>query len=217
MLVCTFCNKEWQNSNSHRNHERLCKENPHRKEPKPKSDAWKLAMKTKHGGNQYTKAASLGLPKPLMSDETRKKISDASKKQVWDGERRQRHSDAMKKAVEQNPDSYTSSNRGRTKQFIFDGIKFQGKWELEFYQYCKENNIQIERSNEWFEYEWNGTRKYFPDFYLSEKDLYIEIKGYETERDRAKWNSFPKRLKIIRKEDIMMIRKGIWDCNIKVV
>lgn len=116
----------------------------------------------------------------------------------------------MKKAVEENPESYTSSNRGRVKQFEYDGIKFQGKWELDFYKYCKENEIQIERSNEWFEYEWNGTRKYFPDFFLREKNLYIEVKGYETERDLAKWKNFPKRLKVIRKDDIIAIRKGIW-------
>ena len=113
----------------------------------------------------------------------------------------------MKLAVENNPESYTSSNRGRVKQFEYDGIKFQGSWELEFYKYCKTNGIQIERSNEWFVYEWNGTRKYFPDFYLPEKKLYIEVKGYETERDRAKWSAFPKQLRVIRKTDIIQIRK----------
>jgi hypothetical protein len=217
MLVCKFCNKICKNLNSQRNHERLCKENPNRQIQKPKSEVWKKAMKNKKGANQYTKALNLKLPKPQISDETRKKLSESSKKQIWSEDRRKIHSDIMKKVVEKNPDSYSSSNRGRTKQIIFDGIKFQGKWELEFYQYCKKNNIQIERSNEWFEYEWNGTRKYFPDFYLKQYELYVEVKGYETERDRAKWNFFPKKLKIIKKQDILLIRKGLWDCNITVV
>ena len=163
--------------------------------------------------NQWTKSKETGIPY-ILKEETRKKFSEHTKRkniEHWSKEEnRKKQSEAMKKAVEKYPDSYTSSNRGRTKQIIVDGIKFQGKWELEFYQYCKTNNIQVERSNEWFEYEWNGTRKYFPDFYLREHGLYIEVKGYETERDRAKWNSFPKLLRVIRKDDIMNIRKGNW-------
>lgn len=161
--------------------------------------------------NQWTKAKETGIPYTI-SDETRRKLSESSTRvnnERWSSEEnRKKQSESMKKAVEKYPESYTSSNRGRTKQIIVDGIKFQGKWELEFYQYCKDNNIQIERSNEWFEYEWNGIRKYFPDFYLVEKDLYVEVKGYETDRDRAKWSAFPKQLKVIRKEDISAIRKG---------
>jgi len=204
MLLCKYCQKECKNENSLRNHERLCKENPNRI-IKPKSQKWLDAQKTKRKSNQWDKIDY------EISEVTRTKLSDASKRQTWNKERRLKHSEAMRLAVENNPESYTSSNRGRTKQIIFDGIKFQGKWELEFYQYCKSNGIQIERSNEWFEYEWNGIRKYFPDFYLRDKNLYIEVKGYETERDLAKWSSFPKQLKVIRKDDIMAIRKGIWD------
>jgi hypothetical protein len=195
MLNCIFCSKECANKNSHSNHERRCPLNPNRDYV-----SYKLGKK---GGNQYT----AGTAKPI-TNETRKKFSDASKKQIWNKERKQRHSDAMKRVVELYPESYTSSNRGRTKQILVDGIKFQGKWELEFYQYCKDNNIRIERSNEWFEYQWNGTRKYFPDFFLPDLKLYVEVKGYETDRDKAKWRDFPKKLRVIRSQDIIDIRKG---------
>lgn len=207
MLLCSFCGFGWKNENSLRNHQRLCKENPDRQTPKAKTKKWYDAMSTKKGANQYTYGAQ-------MAASTKEKISKASKNQVWDLDRKSKHSAAMKKAVENNPESYTSSNRGRTKQLIVDGVKFQGKWELEFYTFCKDNNIDIERSNEWFEYQWNGTRKYFPDFYLPQKDIYVEVKGYETERDRAKWSNFPKKLTIIRKEDIMNIRNGTFDIGI---
>ena len=209
MLLCNFCRKECKNENSLRNHERLCKENPNRDNDRIKAVQEKrtdsLRTRKQRGTfrNQWSDANY------KLKDSTRQKLKNQI--QVWNDERKLKHSDSMKRAVENNPDSYTSSNRGRTKQILFDGIKFQGKWELEFYQYCKKNNIQIERSNEWFEYEWNGKRKYFPDFYLREKDLYIEVKGYETDRDRAKWNCFPKHLKIVRKEDIISIRKGTWN------
>jgi len=156
--------------------------------------------------NQWTKAKETGIPY-LIKDETRNKLSDASKKQKHSEETKDKISKSIRKAIERNPDAYTSSNRGRTKQIIYDGIKFQGKWELEFYQYCVQKSILIVRSNEWFEYEWNGIRKYFPDFYLPNLDAYIEVKGYETERDRAKWKYFPKKLIVIRKEHIESIRR----------
>ena len=164
--------------------------------------------------NQWTKAKETGIPFQLK-DETRKKFSNNTKKlndNRWsDPENRKKQSAAMKLAVQKYPESYTSSNRGRTKQIVFEGIKFQGSWELEFYKYCKLKNIQIVRCNEWFEYEWEGTRKYFPDFYLPEKDLYVEVKGYETEKDQAKWAHFPKKLRVVKRKDISDIKKGIWD------
>jgi hypothetical protein len=40
------------------------------------------------------------------------------------------------------------------------------------------------------------SHRYFPDFYLPETEEYIEIKGYKTERDEAKWKYFPKDKKL---------------------
>lgn len=207
-MTCNFCGKVCKNINSLRNHERLCKLNPNREFTPPKSQAWYDSMSKRRGRgtNQFTKAKETGIPY-IIKESTRKKISEISKMQVWSDERRLLHSIMMKNVVELHPESYTSSNRGRTKQIIFDGIKFQGSWELDYYKWSIENSIEIERCKEFFEYEWNGIRKYFPDFYLPKLDIYVEIKGYETERDRAKWSQFPKKLLIIRKKDIIDIRK----------
>ena len=38
--------------------------------------------------------------------------------------------------------------------------------------------------------------------------LVKEVKGYETVRDRAKWLTFPKKLRIIKEEEIKQIRQG---------
>lgn len=212
MLLCNHCGKECKNQNSLKNHERLCRENPNRQLSWFEQHAAEAARLRKefNWGNQWTKAKKTGVPY-IIRDDTRKKLSESSietNKQKWAREgSRERQSEAMKRAVEKYPESYTSSNRGRTKQVIIDGIKFQGAWEVEFYQYCKASNIKIERPNKWFPYEWNGARKYFPDFYLPEKELYVEVKGYETDRDRAKWSAFPKKLRVIKKEDIIKIRQ----------
>jgi hypothetical protein len=161
-------------------------------------------MLGKKGANQYSYGAT-------CSDETRKKLSEASKKQVWDDNRRKNLSDAMKKAVENNPESYTSSNRGRTKQIILDGMKFQGQWEVDFYTWAKNAGLNPVRPTNGFKYIWNGERTYFPDFYIESLDMYIEVKGYETDRDRAKWLQFKGNLRIIKEAEIKQIRQGCFE------
>ena len=114
----------------------------------------------------------------------------------------------MKLAVESHPDSYTSSNRGRTKQILFEGLKFQGNWELQFYIWAKSKGLAPVRTPCGFKYEWNGIRTYFPDFYIPSLDLYVEVKGYETDRDRAKWTQFPHKLVVLKAKQIKQINNG---------
>jgi hypothetical protein len=81
-MNCKFCEKPCKNNNSLRNHERLCKKNPNKQEVV--SNFIEYNKKRKYlnikGSNHYTKAKELGLPKPLISEETRKKnIRDIKK------------------------------------------------------------------------------------------------------------------------------------------
>ena len=164
------------------------------------SERWKRS-------NGAIKAKELGKTWQV-SEETRIKLSNASKKQVWDEQRRLNHSRAMKQAVKNHPESYNSKNRGRVKQFQKYGVIFQGKWELYFYDYCISKNISILRNDKAFDYVWNGERKYFPDFYLPELDYYVEVKGYKTERDQYKWQQFEEKLIIIDRPQIDIILSG---------
>ena len=123
-------------------------------------------------------------------------------------ETKKKLSESMKRAVLANPESYSSSNRGRTKQIIVDGIKLQGQWEVDFYIWARDSGLEPRRPTDAFKYEWNGERWYHPDFYLPSLDMYVEVKGYETDRDRAKWLTFPKKLRIIKETEIKQIRKG---------
>jgi hypothetical protein len=191
MNTCIYCQKEFAKRNGITLHQRSCKFNPNR---------------VAHP-NQWTNGYT-------WKPETLEKISQASKKQIWCEEKRARQSIIMKRAVENNPESYTSSNRGRTKQIEYKEIKFQGQWELDFYMWCEEQGIAVERSKVWFDYNWNGARKYNPDFYLPELNTYVEVKGYETDRDRNKWLQFPKNLVIIKAKQIFEIRKGIFNLRL---
>lgn len=178
---CSFCNKIFCVKNAVTNHERRCLNNPNR--------LLEIISIKEHG--LRPEKSRLGMLKYYESSENRKIQSDR-----------------MKRVAIDNPESYNSSNRGRTKQIIYNNIKFQGSWELIFYKWAEESNVLIERLNIGFSYIWNGERTYFPDFYLPELDLYIEVKGYETDRDRAKWDQFPHKLKIVRKDDINKIKNG---------
>ena len=57
------------------------------------------------------------------------------------------------------------------------------------------------------QYFWNNSwHLYFPDFYLEDYNMYIEIKGYETERDQYKWKVIDN-LIIFKKEEIKFIKE----------
>lgn len=92
--------------------------------------------------------------------------------------------------------------------YNYKGIDLDGTWELEYAKYLDSNNIEWKRPKERFEYIFeNKIRHYTPDFYIVQGDTYIEIKGYKTKKDDAKWKQFPKdkRLKVLFKEDLIKI------------
>jgi len=192
MLNCQYCGSTRINDNSLRQHEIRCKENPDGIIVKPSMG---MLGKKGLGNNQFTKAKKLGLPPPTFSKESiakgiATKLKNGTLKKT--SEQKKNTSIAMKKAVEKYPESYTSANRGRTRQFIVDEIKLQGQWEVDFYMWAKKKNLNPQRPTQGFKYVWNGERTYYPDFYIESLDLYVEVKGYETERDQAKWSQFPK-------------------------
>ena len=216
-MFCKFCDKECKNENSKRNHERLCKLNPYKQEIKSIGFT-KYNQSVKNGDvkaiNHFIKAKQLGLPKPTISDETRKKISLKSKetaKQYWNDETRLFRSEIMKQVVRNNPDSYSANNIcGRTKKITYNGFTLNGSWELIVAQWLDRNNIKWTNKIEPFQYIWNdNTHLYFPDFYLIDYDWYIEVKGYERERDRCKWLAV-KNLVVIKQKEIKEIKMDLY-------
>lgn len=217
-LDCVFCGRQSLNLNSAAQHLIRCEKNPDKidlsylTQANANLDSYRKKIQSgeiKHI-NQYSKAERLGLPKPVVSPLVSERRKELNRLRKWTIEDRKKHSDTMKQVVAKNPESYTSANRGRTKQIIYNEIKFQGRWELKFYKWCEHNNIKCERNFTGFSYFWNGDRLYYPDFYLTDLDYYVEVKGYQTERDIAKWNQFPKKLLIIEKKSITEIDKAIY-------
>jgi hypothetical protein len=212
-MNCRFCEKVCKNDNSLRNHERLCHKNPDRQIIVSNFIEFNKKRKEQNikGTNHFVKSKQLGLPIPLMSDKTKKKISDALKNRVWTEEQRKQHSEVMKIAVKKHPDSYTKNNVvGRVKNIDYNGIKLKGKWELIVAKWLDDNQIKWEHETKSFEYEWNGIRNYYPDFYLPDFDFFIEVKGYVTDRDLSKWKNITN-LKVFKLNEINKIKNNTLD------
>lgn len=206
--ICDFCEQEYKQTN----HKTFCDKNPNRK--------------IRITSNQHIKAKDRG-EKIIISEETRQKLSKAGigRKHTEEGLSKIRK--GVQRAVKENPDSYAGGyNRGRVKSLTCsNGFTVLGKWEQTFVEFCLSNNIEIQQPNTGFSYEWNGSRTYFPDFYLPQSDQWVEIKGYETERDRAKWDSMinfhKKNLIVIKQKEMKNLNEWCdvldsnqrWDCS----
>jgi hypothetical protein len=155
-----------------------------------------------------------GLPVP---DSTRAKISAAlkgkstGKASTPEAEilRRAKISETMKK----NPNAggyRTGSGVGKGswhESNIAGRVWLDSTYEKRYAVLLDNQKIDWQRNSKSFEYvDENGrTRKYIPDFYLPEAGVFIEIKGYETERDRCKWRDFPYKLNVLFESDIIKI------------
>ena len=218
MYKCKYCGKECKNKKSLVQHEIRCKKNPNRINYDNSTNNLAEYNKKLKGGlvvksntNQYTKAKNLGLPKPTISINTRKKLSS-----IWLGrkhseESKQKTSTTMQRVVREHPESYSSQNvGGRIKKVEYNGLLLDSTWEVIVAQFLDSNNIEWIRPKLGFEYTYkNKSHIYYPDFYLPQYDRYIEVKGYRRLNDPYKWKSVPN-LIIIEREEILDILKGIY-------
>ena len=193
--ICPFCDKECKNSNSLKNHERLCKLNPNKQE-----SSFVKYNKIRIPTNQYIKAKELGLEKPQISEETREKFSKIWKDKKLPEEMKLKIKSSVTEKIKNN-DWHLSFSKSRIVEY--KGIKFLGNWELKFAQYLDNHNIKWERPKKMFNYIFeNENHKYLPDFYLPDYNLYIEIKGYPTNKDFAKWEQCIENLDIYFGDDL---------------
>jgi hypothetical protein len=220
-MECKYCGKSCKNRNSLVNHERLCKLNPDKQQVSSGiSNFIKYNEKVKSGivikkaTNQHTKAALEGRV-ITISDETRDKISKTSKGRKHTPEAIEKLKVSMRQAVLNNPDSYTASNvSGRAPIIEYNGVKLKGTWEVETAKWLDRNNIRWTNVIKGFEYEWeNRIHLYYPDFFLIDFNRYIEVKGYERDKDRAKWKVVDN-LIVIKKDGITKIKNNVFHLDL---
>ena len=203
-MICKFCNKICKNDNSLHQHEIRCYDNPNKIKTKHSLETIrKISEKMKLANSNSTR---------VWKKESREKIGKFSKEfnsTYWTEEKRKEHSNLMKKVVQENPESYSTSNvSGRAKIYTHRGIKLKGTWEVRIAEMLDENEIKWTNEIIPIPYFWNNSwHLYFPDFYLIDMDKYIEVKGYQRDRDESKWSYVKKPLIIIKNSDIKSLIK----------
>lgn len=147
----------------------------------------------------------------VISEEGRKKLSELNKEKYKNPLELEKLSKAVSKAVRKKVIEGTwHTSLKNTSRFEYKGIKVHGTWELEYVKWLDKNNIKWRRVTESFKYTLDSKeRRYTPDFYLIEEKCYIEVKGYETEKDKAKWECFPKGLKLVVLKKNDLIKLGV--------
>ena len=68
------------------------------------------------------------------------------------------------------------------------GLYYRGSYEAHFLDYCFENKIKVERAKSIKYHFKNKKRVYYPDFFLKEKNLIIEIKSLYTYKKELEKN-----------------------------
>lgn len=199
ICYCKYCGKECKNLNSLKQHEIRCKDNPdHIQVIKPKGNTkhhtpWNKGLtketdsRIKKQGETYSQRVKDGTIKPWqagLTKETDERVRNIAEKS----------SESILNKVKL--DTWHNSF-GKSKLVEYNGISFHGNWEVEFAKFLDKHKISWIRSTKKFNYIFeNKNRFYTPDFYLTDLDIYIEVKGYPTEKDYAKWNQFPNNLKL---------------------
>lgn len=214
--ICKYCGKTCKNKNSLAQHEIRCKYNSNR--IAIKSGFIDYNKKVKEGvidkryTNQFTKAKELGLLQPIITEVTREKLGRTWRGKTLPTEMKEKISEGMQKAVRLYPDSYSSSNvNGRVKKVVYKNITLDSQWEVDFAIWLDENKIIWERPNKGFEYNYKDKKHiYYPDFYLPQLDIYVEVKGYKREKDEYKWKSL-NNLIVLLSKDIKKIKDRTFD------
>lgn len=112
-----------------------------------------------------------------------------------------------------------NNSGGRCKWYEVSGIKVQGTWERNIAEKFNELNVKWEKVKTYpLEYVKNNKiKRYSPDFYLPDFDLYLEIKGYWWGNDREKMDLIIEqnpniKIIIIEKYDYERILQGelVW-------
>lgn len=135
-----------------------------------------------------------------LSDEQKAKISLSLK-----GKKLGRASTPEKEALRKQKISQSLKGRtggyrkgsGRGKSGWYKGYWCDSSWELAFVVYNLDHRILFKRNTEKFPYLYDGRLSYYiPDFILG--SVYIEIKGYDTAKNKAKYAAFSKQLRVFK-------------------
>mgnify|MGYP000844595330 CR=1 FL=1 len=114
--------------------------------------------------------------------------------------------DKISKGVKKIGGGGYRKNSGRGKHGWYKGFWCDSSWELAWVIYNLDHGIKFERNTKGFEYIFEEKiYKYYPDFKILKDNLYIEIKGWIDEKNKAKISQFKGFLKVLFRNDMKYI------------
>lgn len=210
IFICQFCGRETTNLGANKKHENSCQNNPN-------PIAYKGGRKPGYkGANQYTKAQSLGLPKPEISESSRQKLRNANIGRKHSQEVKDKISRARRKYLAENPDmvpyklnhySKGSSYPERYWKKIFDkaGLNYVEQYQIHTYQ------LDFALVEEKIDIEIDGDQHYLDERIIESdkrRNQYLENLGWKI--IRIKWSDYKKLVdKQDRKDYIDSVMKKI--------
>ena len=202
MVSCRFCEKQYS-SLGIKMHEKFCTLNPNRS--LTHSGGRKKGSTPWNKGKTLSDEHRASIVKSLTGVSTGRSSSE-------DGEKLRR--EKISATMKSNPQAgglRQGSGRGVKSWYespIAGKVYLRSTYELEYVKFLDEKGISWIANIQSFRYLFNGEEhSYYPDFFLPDDNCYVEIKGFKTLKDEAKWSQFPLQLKILYKKDIDILRR----------
>ena len=106
-----------------------------------------------------------------------------------------------------NPQQNPSVLQNRTSKYEYNGIKFDSSWELAYYIWLKDHNIEFKyHSNLYFEYTVNNVKKrYFPDFILN--NCIVEIKSDYLMNESCKYHIPNEKIECMKEHNVIILKQ----------
>jgi hypothetical protein len=144
----------------------------------------------------------------LYGEERAEKIRASSRAQIaangaqWSGDPHKEEQRRLKISIAMRKYGGYRRGSGRGKKGWYRGIWCDSTYELVYAVYCLDHGLPFARNHARFAYTYEGQqRTWMPDFILPDGS-YVEIKGYQDERSRAKIRAFPGKLVVLKREDM---------------
>ena len=137
-----------------------------------------LVQKKIHTPQQRERQSEAHKNKSYATENSRKKQSEATLKLWSDPSYRKMQSEKTKKQHENGLTQRVLENSGK-KRFPYKQYSMRSKWEVRFAELLDEMGLEWEFESKVFDYhhpDKNKIAKYYPDFFIKDLDLFIEIK-----------------------------------------
>lgn len=210
MFICQYCGKECRNTNSLKNHERLCKLNPNR------------ALTTYE---KFGPIAGFNDKGRISNRKGLKKETDASVQRMIETRRRHHdegrfeyhrtpHSEVTKKRLSEVAKSRGFGGSNYKSIITYKGLKLDSSYELQLAQDLDANGIAWIRPSRFTYLDIKGEKHtYLPDFYLPDYDLYLDPKNDFLIENINPWSGYKDLDKIRWVEEQNNIRVIVLDKN----